>query len=225
MHLPFTQEQFLDMFAAYNRVVWPVIIIMYVLAGLAVYGLFKREQVWTKVIMYVMSAMWMFAGAVYHIGFFSRINPVAFMFGAIFLFQGLVFFTNASIKRRLKIQATRSLESYFGGLFILYAAIIYPVLSMVGGHGWPRMPMFGIAPCPVTIFTFGMLLMVRGRVAMSVLLIPLAWSIIGSFAALSLGVREDIGLLVSGLAGTALIYMKNRRLLAEEALAEQGKQG
>lgn len=225
MQLPFTQTQFLDVFAAYNRVVWPVIIIMYILAALAVYGLFRSAQVWTKVIMYVMAAMWVFTGAVYHIGFFSRINPVAVMFGAIFLFQGFVFFTNGSLKRRLSIQATNSLECYIGGLFMIYAAIIYPILGVLGGHGWPRSPMFGVTPCPVTIFTFGLLLMVRGRVSMSVVTIPLVWSLIGGTATVKLGIREDFGLLVAGIVGTALIYMKNRRLKAAAEEPSPNMQG
>jgi hypothetical protein len=42
------------------------------------------------------------------------------------------------------------------------------------------------------------------------LLIPIIWSIIGFFAASSLGITEDYMLLVAGVAGTALIIVKNR---------------
>jgi len=39
------------------------------------------------------------------------------------------------------------------------------------------------------------------------LIIPLLWSSIGFTAALTLGIREDIGLLVAGLVGTVLLFM------------------
>lgn len=41
--------------------------------------------------------------------------------------------------------------------------------------------------------------------------IPLLWSMIGFFAALSLGITKDYMLLVAGVVGTALIIMKNRK--------------
>jgi hypothetical protein len=35
--------------------------------------------------------------------------------------------------------------SMVGGLFILYATVVYPVLGHILGHGYPRSPSFGIA--------------------------------------------------------------------------------
>jgi hypothetical protein len=44
-----------------------------------------------------------------------------------------------------------------------------------------------------------------------VLVIVLIWSIIGFGAALSLGVKEDFGLLIAGVLGFALILIRDRR--------------
>ena len=56
--------------------------------------------------------------------------------------------------------------------------------------------MFGVAPCPTTICTFGLLLLAAGPVPLWLIAIPVIWAGIGSTAAILLAVREDLGLLV-----------------------------
>jgi len=87
--------------------------------------------------------------------------------------------------------------------------LIYPVLGYVLGHGYPNSPVFGVTPCPVTIFTFGLLLFAN-NVPKQILVIPLIWSVIGFSAALTMGIKEDIGLLAAGLVGTAMIILQQR---------------
>ena len=48
-------------------------------------------------------------------------------------------------------------------------------------------PLFGVAPCPTTIFTIGMLLLARGGWVVWLSIIPLLWSLVGLAAALQLG--------------------------------------
>lgn len=60
--------------------------------------------------------------------------------------------------------------------------------------------MFGVAPCPTTIFTLGVLMLARQSASMWLAAIPIAWALIGSTAAVLLGVREDLGLLASVVA-------------------------
>lgn len=40
-------------------------------------------------------------------------------------------------------------------LLILYALIGYPAFGYFAGHHYPSVPVFGVAPCPTTIFTIG----------------------------------------------------------------------
>jgi hypothetical protein len=89
--------------------------------------------------------------------------------------------------------------------------LIYPILGQLLGHLYPRCPTFGV-PCPTTIFTFGMLLWTIGKVPKYVLIIPLLWSIIGFSAAINLGIKEDIGLLIAGLVATFMILYKDRKM-------------
>jgi hypothetical protein len=43
------------------------------------------------------------------------------------------------------------------------------------------------------------------------LIIPFLWSIIGTGAAVNLGVPQDYGLVVAGVLGTVLILLQNRK--------------
>jgi len=89
------------------------------------------------------------------------------------------------------------------------ALIIYPILSLLFGHSYMSSPTFG-APCPTTIYTFGLLWIVRRPLARYSLAVPLIWSAVGGSAAFALGVRQDIGLVVAGLSGFWLLFERRR---------------
>jgi hypothetical protein len=72
---------------------------------------------------------------------------------------------------------------------------------------------FGVTPCPVTIFTFGILLLTTQRVPRWLLVIPFVWSMIGGSAAILLGVMQDWLLLVSGFIAISLIVLRDRGMV------------
>jgi hypothetical protein len=71
---------------------------------------------------------------------------------------------------------------------------------MVVGHDYPATPTFGL-PCPTTIFTIGMLMLMTPSTPRWLYIAPLLWTLVGSTAAFLLGVYQDLGLVVAGLAG------------------------
>ena len=89
---------------------------------------------------------------------------------------------------------------------VVYAAVVYPMIGIATGHHYPELPMFGVTPCPVTIFTFGMLLLTVNAPSGYLLAIPLLWSLIGGSAAILLQIPQDWLLLASG-AVTALLLL------------------
>jgi hypothetical protein len=94
---------------------------------------------------------------------------------------------------------------------ILYALVAYPLLGVLLGHHYPATPTFG-APCPTTIFTFGVLLWCQRRVPAWLLIIPGLWALIGLSAAISLGVPEDVGLFVAGAVAIPMLVRRGRRM-------------
>ena len=96
---------------------------------------------------------------------------------------------------------------------VAYAMVIYPLLGWAFGHVYPAAPVFGVAPCPTTIFTFGVLLLARPAAPAWLFVIPVIWSVIGGSAALLLGVREDFGLIAAGLAAILVLLFPRRGLM------------
>lgn len=218
MDLPFTTEQFLGVFELYNQAIWPLQIVAYVLGLVAVALALRPAGHTDRIIGAILAFFWLWMGAVYHLAYFSAINGAAIAFGALFIVQGVLWLLVGVIRPRLSFRAGLSTMSMLGGLLILYAMVVYPIIGTLLGHGYPRSPSFGVAPCPTTIFTFGLLLWTRARPPTYVLAIPLIWSAIGFSAAFTLGIYEDIGLPIAGVLGTALLVWRDGQGIGGAAL-------
>jgi hypothetical protein len=149
-------------------------------------------------------------GIIYHIINFSAINKAAYIFGAAFMFQGILFLYMGFFGQKIIFRLYFDIYGIIGGVLILFALILYPLLGYFNGHIYPSSPTFGL-PCPTTIFTFGLLLWADKKFPFVLLIIPFILSIIGFSAAFSLGIRENIGLLISGLLTTSLIIIRSNR--------------
>ena len=211
MKLPFTLEQFIEIFKNYNQSVYPMQIVFYLLATTIIILSIKKIVNAGRIINIILSFFWLWMGIVYHLMYFTQINQAAYLFGAIFILQGLLFFYQGVLYNKLSYKFQFDKLGWTGALLITFALIIYPFLGYAFGHIYPYSPTFGL-PCPTTIFTFGILLWFDKKLPMTILIIPFLWSIIGFFAALKLGIREDTGLLVAGIIGTTMIVLRNKKV-------------
>jgi hypothetical protein len=211
LKIPFTIEQFFDVFLTYNTAIWPVQVLAYLLGILALLLSFRESKLSARIVAGILALFWIWMGVLYHIVYFRVINPAAWIFGIFYILQGLLFFLFGTICGKLSFRFILKPLPITGACFILYAMVVYPLLGIGFGHSYPRAPMFGVAPCPTTIFTLGILLWATKSVPTFLLVIPLLWSIVGMSAAVNLRVPQDYGLVVAGVLGTALILNGNRR--------------
>ena len=206
MNLPFTPDQFLDVFKSYNLTVWPAQILLVVLALLMIFVLFKKNFYSDKLISIGLAVLWLWMGIVYHIIFFTRINPAAYLFGTLYVIQAGLFVYYGIITKELIYKYRNNAICIMSILFFLYALIFYPLLSYQFGHLYPSTPTFGL-PCPTTIFTFGMIILMEDRKKI-IFIIPIVWSLVGFTAALKLGIYQDIGLLIAGVISSMILFSK-----------------
>jgi hypothetical protein len=196
MGLPFSREQFFETFAQYNATVWPVQPLLVALGVASIVAVFLQRG-FERVVGWVLALFWLWMAIAYHFTFFTRINPAARVFGVAFLLAGGSFAWHAhagTLRFTKPIGATG-----VGGLAVLFYSLVgYPFLGWLSGHAYPETPTFGL-PCPTTIFTFGILLLARHSVPPSLLIVPLAWTVVGTFAAIQLGVPQDFGLLAAAM--------------------------
>jgi Family of unknown function (DUF6064) len=206
--IPFTTEQFIQIFEKYNQAVFPMQFVLILVAIISVLLAANPKPFTNKTISGLLGFLWLWTGVVYHLTFFTKISPPAYLFGALFVFQGLLFLYEGVAKNRLSFRASQKNYGILGAMFIVYALVIYPLLGYALGHIFPAVPTFG-TPCPTTIFTFGLLLFTDKKVPFRLLAIPVLWSIVGTSAALNFGIKEDFGLTVAGTLGTASILWRN----------------
>ena len=211
MKLPFTFEQFLDVFRQYNISVWPMQVLLIVLALVATYFSIFKKPYSDKIIVFILAFLWLWMGVAYHLIYFSSINKAAIFFGSLFIIQALLLFYFGVIKNKLRFQFNLNKYGVAGMALVMFALIIYPLLGYWLGHVYPSSPTFGL-PCPTTIFTFGILLFSSSRFPFTVIIIPAIWSIIGFSAAVSLGMKEDTSLLIAGFVCTSMVIYKNKGL-------------
>jgi hypothetical protein len=182
--LPFTSEQFLAVFVNYNSAIWPIQIAAYLLGGIAVALLFLKPPEGDRIISGILAVMWLWTGLGYHGLWFSAINQAAYLFGALFILQGCYLLYAGAYRGQIRFGRRSDLATWVGAAFMSYAAIVYPLIGMATGHHFPEIPMFGVTPCPVTIFTFGLLLLTVRPVPRWILVVPFVCSLIGGSAAI-----------------------------------------
>jgi hypothetical protein len=203
--LPFTREQLFALFVAYNEGVWPAQIGAYVLGLAMIFLLFVPSRGRNRIVGVGLAAMWGWTGLVYFWRYFATINPAADLFGALFLLQAALLLYSSAIRGHEKFRVSHGARAWVGWSLIGYAMVLYPLLGLGSGHLLAAVPMFGVTPCPVTIFTLGLLLLAR-PMAWWLLAIPLLWTLVGGSAAFLLGVPQDWGLLASGVAAVLVAY-------------------
>ncbi|HET9708511.1 MAG TPA: DUF6064 family protein [Gemmatimonadales bacterium] len=206
MNLPFDAAEFFAVFARYNGAVWPAQLLL-LCTGVFAVALAIRPRSWSdRMVSAILAVLWIWMGAVYHIGFFRAINPAATLFGASFVLQGIALIVAGVFSRQLRFRFRPTLRGVVGALLLTYAFLAYPLLAYLLGHRYPATPTFGL-PCPTTIFTLGLLLWTEQRVPTFLMVIPIAWSLVGTSAALQLGVQEDLGLVVAGVLTGLLRFL------------------
>lgn len=214
--LPFTHAQFLEVFAHYNMNVWPAQVLAYVLGLAIVVALSRPSARAGRFVAAGVAAMWLWTGIAYHGLHFSEINNAAFVFAALFAIQALLI-SRAGVMNALRFGPPAGAAAWLGWGLIGYALVLYPLLGLWAGLRYPQMPMFGITPCPVTIFTFGVFLLATTPVSRWLLVIPVVWSLIGGSAAFMLQVPQDWLLLFSGLSVLAMLRRGPRAKLGMQA--------
>ncbi len=217
MKPPFTLEQFLAVFTHYNEGVFPMQILFYLISIFAIYLALKPNAHSDKIISLIMAFLWVWMGVVYHFIYFTDINKLAYLFGAFFIVQGILFVVLGIFQDKFSFQFHANKYGITGMILMAFALIIYPILGYFLGHIYPSAPTFGL-PCPTTIFTFGMLLLNKKRCPILMLIIPFIWSIVGFMAAFQFGILEDTGLIVASLITTFLLIYRNKIVSKKEGI-------
>lgn len=208
MEIPFTTEQFFEIIEKYNLTIFPVQLIILVLGGLLLIILHSKIKSKNKLIGGFLGVLWLWTGIAYHFAFFTEINKLAYVFGGLFVLQGLIFLNETFFRKRLEFEFHGKILNYIAYFFIIFSIVIYPTLIYFLEHSLVRIITLGL-PCPSTILTFGFLILTTPKLSKYILIIPALWTIVGTSAAYNFGVYPDYFMPVSALI--AIIYLIIRK--------------
>jgi hypothetical protein len=199
----FTLEQFLEMMARYNLTFWPLQLVAYGLGIVAVLLAIRPTGHSGRIISSILALFWLWVGFVFNLAYFSPLYPMAILFVVLFVIEAGILIFLGVFKSTLSFKVTAGAYGTVGALLVLYSIAGYPAIEYLLGRGYPNLLPFGLVPCPMTVFTLGMLLWSNKKPAWYVLAIPVLYSL-SVVIPIWKGIIEDIGLVAAGLV---TIYM------------------
>ena len=202
-----TTEQLLEAFALYNRSIWPLQWVAYLLALVAIVAPWRPSRRSAALVRAILALFWLWIGLVFWWPSRSGFPP-AVVLAALFVLQGLLFLYQA-IRSPVVLSWAAGPHAMVGLVLVAYA-LIYPLVGLLVGHTYPTMALSVLFPCPLIVLTFGLLLGSRGPVPKVLLVIPLIWALSGVYW-VSLGMVEDIGLVVGAVLATVLIWRRDQQ--------------
>lgn len=213
MTTPLTLDMLLETFARYNTSLSPWTWLVALLAIIAAALVFWPSPATNRLVSAILGIIWLWVGGAFFILSFAPVYPMAYLFGPLFLLQGLAFLY-ASWRGSLSFGFERDVYGITGLLLALFGLFGYPAAGYVMGQQFPQIPFVG-APCPATILTFGLLLMTRERVPWPLLVIPFLWAL-GGVVPVMAGMWPDVVLVAGGVLATALILYRDRQRAPQE---------
>ena len=207
MTLPFSEQQFFDVFGRYNTRLWFVVVLLWIATVWFVVQWVRGRSTSLSLSM-LLAFHWAWSGVVYHASFFAAVNPGAWLFAGLFTIESAIFIWLAGT-RRIEFVWGHTVRHKVAGVLIVYS-LAYPLLVLASGHEYPRAPLFAV-PCPTTLLTCGVLLTAVPRVPVVASVVPVAWTIIAGSAAILLDVAPDAMLFIGGAAVAITVTIQRRR--------------
>jgi hypothetical protein len=215
--MPFRIEMLLDYFATYNEQYWPLQLLGYVAGLLTLVPLVRPGKRWSRVATGALAALWLWVGLVF---WRQAAAQMAMLYGPTVLFatQGALLLY-ALARDEMAYGSAGRAGTAAGLFFIGYALVGYPLVGLAVGHVYPHTALSPLFPCPATLLTIGALLLAR-RVPWYLLVIPVFWALSGTLW-FYLGMVEDAGLVIAGLAGIVMLAARGRAARRVAAAAPQ----
>lgn len=155
-------ETFQQFLAAYNRAVFPAHVAFYLVGIAAAILVFVRPGKWGDIAAKAALAfLWTWVGVFYFFVYYGRVNSAGYTLGVISLLQALWFLIDVFHNKTVYRPAQHPKLGYLGAALIGWALILYPVMALIMGHGWPNLQLAGIAQ--LGIYTCGLLMFTLDR--------------------------------------------------------------
>lgn len=202
-----TLQEFLNYLSTYNQRIFPMQYIAYVLGLIVLILIAWPIKQSNQVISGILAFLYLWVALIFGLPFALKGELVGIMTTIVFLIQGFIF-TWFVIRPAFNYGYHSLIFSINGFAFIVYAMVGYPLFGIVLSHRYPESMAFGLTPCPLSIFTFGTLMLTQRRIPIWIWVLPVLYSISGVFP-IRMGILEDIGLVISGIIFATMLIIRD----------------
>jgi len=204
-------EVFWNNVSAYNVSIFPMQIITLVVAIILTYLLLVRPGTGVnKLIKAYLSLTFL-----WFVFMFPFEGVFKIGFGLVHIAIAVLFFIDI-FRAKIEFKFPESSGKRYFILFLIFSAFaLYPLIEYMSGHLYPKVLLFGVAPCPTTIFSLALLIGAApkvGKIIFILLIFPAIFS--GLSTPTMLGIWADLLLLFTGVYGL-IILIKNWKLIGK----------
>jgi hypothetical protein len=200
--LLFSPRTYYRLLELYNLAIWPAQLAG-VAIGLAIVALlFAKNGGRDRIVAGLLAICWLWVAWAFHYQRYAQINWAATWFAAAFAFQALLLVVFGVLAHRLVFRSPIQGTASVAMALLMLAVVAYPLLAFVAGRPWTTAETFGLAPDPTAIATVAALVLVRGPIRWLLLMVPLAWCVVGASTSWAIGAPEAV--VVAGAALLAL---------------------
>jgi Family of unknown function (DUF6064) len=201
----------LDYFGPYNKRIFPLQIVMAVIAIGLVGLLFWLPSVTSTILVNAFLGItfgWIGVAFLFLVGDMRERIPFASYATAVTYLPLVIIFITDVFTKQTAYKIPQPGWQLYGSFFVMFWGIIlYPLSGYLIGHRYPRLPLFGAMPCPTNIFAIGVLTaFASNSLEITALFILSSMAVVGAVKAAILGydgarIREDFALLAGGIYG------------------------
>ena len=207
----FTPETYFRLFELYHRDRWPVQLACLAMAVAIMLCLWLKSTWGGRVIALLLAASWAWAGwAFLHLRF-APIHWVADWYAVAFFLQALLLFIYGISRRGMKFETGNSVRAGIGVFVLLGALLAMPATAYLTGRDWMQAELFAMTPDATALATLGLLLLTKDRVAVWLVVIPVAWCIVTGATLWALEAPEALILPAGAMLTIALMVMPVNR--------------
>jgi uncharacterized membrane protein YwaF len=203
----FTPETYFRLFELYHRDWWPMQLACLAMAVVILLCLWLRPARGGRVIAILLAASWGWVGwAFLHLRF-APIHWVANWYAVAFFLQALLLFIYGVSRRGMEFETGNTVRTGIGVVVLLFALLVMPATAHLSGREWMQAELFAMTPDATALATLGLLLLVKGQVAVWLVIIPVAWSFVTGATLWALEAPEALILPVGAILTIVLMIM------------------
>lgn len=207
-------ETWWNQIGTYNNAIFPMQIIIMIVAIILTYFLFAKPGTKTnKMMKAYLSFTFAWNGIIFFL-IFGKELPGIFLGAPLFIIVAILFawdiFGNKTQLRLPDIKWQRYLM-----MFWILLAFLYPLIGLAFGHYYPKTCIFGVMPCPTTVFALALLVAAIPKVDKKVYVLLLVWALPAFGKCLgALNLYEDCVLFWTGIYALIML-IKNWKVIGK----------